>query len=314
MKWQGNPGAAGGSIWQVRRGGAGAVIALLTALSSAAVSAQEVPLDIGIGGATPAVAVPAESGGASGGSGGGGLGFGDGSTPFELSAGQGIEWRESERTYTARGNAIATQGDSSIAADKLVFYTGADDSSFERILATGSVKVTAGSSTSYGDQGDYDAEQKLLVLTGSNLRMESEGDIITARDRIEYWSGDKAVVAIGDAVVKRQDSEIRGDQAVLYFAANAAGDDELSQIEASGNVKVLNNGQTILGNNFAYNPDTDIAVVTGNVLIIDGENEYRGARAEIDNKNKVSRILAGEGKRVHTFIKPKQSTGGGTAQ
>ena len=42
-------------------------------------------------------------------------------------------------------------------------------------------------------------------------------------------------------------------------------------------------------------------------MIVDKGNEYRGARAEIDNKRKVSRLLAGEGERVHTFIKPKKS-------
>lgn len=301
-------------------------VALAAATLPGHAAAQDVPLDVGgeviggeVGGGQPATtsapepaatATPPANPAAAG---GGGLGFGSDSTPFELSAAQGIEWRESERTYTARGQAVATQGDSSIAADTLVFYTGADDSSFERILATGNVKVTAGSSVSYGDRGDYDADQKLLVLTGGDLRLESEGDVVTARDRIEYWSGDSAVVAIGEAVVQREDTRINGDQAVLYFAENTSGEEELSQIEAQGNVKVLNNGQTILGNKFAYDPDTDIAIVTGSVVVIDGDNEYRGARAEIDNKRKVSRILAGEGKRVHTFIKPKQSAAGGGA-
>jgi lipopolysaccharide export system protein LptA len=243
--------------------------------------------------------------------GGGGLGFGDDSTPFELSADQGIEFRTNDKTYTARGNAVATQGKSSIAGDTLVFYTGADDSGFDRIVATGHVKVTSSTSTGYGDRGEYDAGQKLLTLTGGNLKMDSEGDVLTARDRIEYWSGDSAIVAYGDALLVREDTRISGDQAVLYFADNAEGDQELSQIEASGKVKVINGGQTIFGNKLAYNPDTDIAIITGDVVIVDGDNEYRGARAEIDNKNKISRLLAGEGKRVHTFIKPKPAAEGG---
>jgi lipopolysaccharide export system protein LptA len=241
---------------------------------------------------------------------GGGLGFGDDSTPFELSADQGIEWRGNEKTYTARGNAVATQGKSSIAGDTLVFYAGADDSSFDRILATGHVKVTSSSSTGYGDRGDYDAAQKLLVLTGGDLRLDSEGDILTARDRIEYWSGENAVVAHGNALLVREDTRISGDKATLYFADGVDGGQELSQVKAEGKVKVNNGSQVIHGDNFAFNPETDIAIVTGNVVIVDGGNEYRGARAEIDNKNKVSRLLAGEGKRVHTFIKPKANAGG----
>jgi len=236
----------------------------------------------------------------------GGMGFGDDTQPFELGADQGIEWRSKEKTYTARGNALAKQGNSSIGADTLVFYTSADDSTFDRILATGNVKVTSGNSVSHGDQGDYNATEKLLLLTGSNLKITSENDTVTARDRIEYWTGRNAITAIGNAVVLRQDTRIQGDKATLYFTDDAEGKSKLSQIEADGKVKVLNNGQTIYANHFAYNPDTDIALMTGDVRIVDGQNEYRGQRAEIDNKRKISRILGG-GQRVHTFIKPKKN-------
>jgi lipopolysaccharide export system protein LptA len=237
---------------------------------------------------------------------GGGMDFGDDTQPFELGADQGIEWRSKEKTYTARGNAVAKQGNSSIGADTLVFYTGGDDSSFDRILATGNVKVTSGSSVGYGDQGDYNATEKLLLLTGGNLKITSDNDTVTARDRIEYWTGRNAITAIGNAVVVREDTRIHGDKATLYFADDAEGKSKLSQIEADGKVKVLNNGQTIYANHFAYNPDTDIALMTGDVRIVDGQNEYRGQRAEIDNKRKISRILGG-GQRVHTFIKPKKN-------
>lgn len=244
---------------------------------------------------------------------GGGFDFGNSAEPFELSADRGIEWRSNEKTYTARGNALAKQGSASVAADTLVFYTGGDDgASFDRMIATGNVRVISGKSTGYGDKGEYESTQKVLILTGANLRLESDGDVLTARDRIEYWTDQRAVIAYGNAVLVQDDNRITGDKAVLYFADNAAGEEELSQIEATGKVKVINGSQTIFGNSFAHDPDTDIAIMTGNVVIIDGNNEYRGARAEIDNKRKISRLLGGDGARVHTFIKPKSS--GGTGQ
>lgn len=234
----------------------------------------------------------------------GGMDFGDDTHPFELGADQGIEWRSKEKTYTARGNALAKQGNSSIGADTMVFHTSGEGNSFDRIIATGNVKVTSGSSIGHGDRGEYDVTQKLLILTGNDLKITSDSDTVTARNRIEYWTGRNAVTAVGNALIVRQDTRINGDKATLYFAQDADGKSKLSQIEADGKVKVLNNGQTIYANHFAYNPDTDIALMTGNVRIVDGGNEYRGQRAEIDNKNKVSRILGG-GQRVHTFIKPK---------
>jgi lipopolysaccharide export system protein LptA len=237
--------------------------------------------------------------------------FGDDTQPFDLSADQGIEWRSKEKTYTARGNAVAKQGSSSIAADTLVFYTsgeGDDQGSFDRILATGNVKVISGNSTGYGDKGDYSADQKLLLLTGGNLKIVSENDTVTARDRIEYWTGRSAITARGNAVVVREDTKINGDTATLYFVDDAEGKSKLSQIEAEGKVKVVTGTQTIFSKHFAYNPDTDIALMTGDVRILDKGNEYTGQRAEIDNKNKISRILGGgSSSRVHTFIKAKSS-------
>lgn len=239
---------------------------------------------------------------------GGGMDFGDDTQPFELGADQGIEWRSKEKTYIARGNAVATQGNSSIAADTLVFYTSGDEGSFDRIVATGNVKVTSGSSIGYGDKGEYNATEKLLLLTGADLKIVSDGDTVTARDRIEYWTGRNAITAIGNATVLREDTRINGNTATLYFTDDVEGKSKLSQIEADGKVKVLNNGQTIYSKHFAYNPDTDIALMTGDVRIIDGGNEYTGQRAEIDNKRKISRILGGgASSRVHTFIKPKSS-------
>lgn len=252
-----------------------------------------------------AAPVPAASSGGSS-----AMDFGDDTQPFDLSADQGIEWRSKEKTYTARGNAVATQGSSSIAADTLVFYTSGEgeEGSFDRILATGNVKVISGNSTGYGDKGDYSADQKLLLLTGSHLKIVSDNDTVTARDRIEYWTGRSAITARGNAVVVREDTKINGDTATLYFVDDAEGKSKLSQIEAEGKVKVVTGTQTIFSKHFAYNPDTDIALMTGDVRILDKGNEYTGQRAEIDNKNKISRILGGGStNRVHTFIKAKSS-------
>lgn len=272
-------------------------------------AAEQPALSTGDGAVVPTPAAP--------GSGSSAMQFGDDTQPFELSADQGIEWRSKEKTYTARGNAVATQGSSSIGADTLVFYTSGEgeEGSFDRILATGNVKVISGSSTGYGDKGDYSAAEKLLLLTGSNLKIVSDNDTVTARDRIEYWTGRSAITARGNALVVRNDTRINGDTATLYFVDDADGKSKLSQIEAEGKVKVLSGTQTIYSKHFAYNPDTDIALMTGDVRILDQGNEYTGQRAEIDNKNKISRILGGGStSRVHTFIKakPSGSTNAGT--
>src|SRR5688500_7925613 len=88
---------------------------------------------------------------------GGGGGFGldnDNKDPIEISADNGIEWTPDARTYTARGNALAQQGDSSIAADTLIAYLDEQDelSNWEAI---GNVKIITGQSSSYGEHATY---------------------------------------------------------------------------------------------------------------------------------------------------------------
>ena len=79
---------------------------------------------------------------------GGGLGFdGNKEEPIEISAENGIEWKRDARTYTARGNALAQQGDTSIAADTLIAYLD-DQDEISNWEAIGNVKIQTGQSTS----------------------------------------------------------------------------------------------------------------------------------------------------------------------
>lgn len=250
---------------------------------------------------------------------GGGGGFGldeDNDEPIEISADNGIEWKRDARTYTARGNALAQQGETSIAADTLIAYLDEQDelSNWEAI---GNVKIVTSQSTSYGDRAEYAEATRLLVLTGSNLKVVTENQTVTARDQIEYWRDKDAVVAKGNVVIVRpqKNTTIKSDEATAYFRdkvddpatpEDETGDgSEVYQVDAQGHVRVDRKDQTAFSDHLAYNPDTEVAVLTGNVTIHSKDNTYKGARAELDLQNDVSRLLPAPGKRVFTVIRPK---------
>ena len=251
--------------------------------------------------------------------GGGGGGFGldnDNKDPIEISADNGIEWKRDARTYTARGNALAQQGDSSIAADTLIAYLDEQDelSNWEAI---GNVKIITGQSTSYGDHATYQESTRLLVLTGNNLKVVTERQTVTARDQIEYWRDKDAVVAKGNVVIVRSEKNtvIKSDEATAYFRdktddpatpEDETGDgSEVYQVEAQGHVRVDRKEQTAFSDHLAYNPDTEVAILTGNVVIHSKDNTYKGARAELDLQKDISRLLPAPGQRVFTTINPK---------
>ncbi|MGH6890910.1 MAG: LptA/OstA family protein, partial [Dongiaceae bacterium] len=102
--------------------------------------------------------------------------------PIEISAENGIEWKRDARTYTARGNALAQQGDTSISADTLIAYLDEQDE-LSHWEAIGNVKIQTEKSTSYSDHAEYQEASRLLILTGRNLKVVTDQQTVTARDQ-----------------------------------------------------------------------------------------------------------------------------------
>jgi lipopolysaccharide export system protein LptA len=267
------------------------------------------------------IAVSAQETGSSADSSGGGFGVSDGNDdePLEISAENGIEWKRDARTYTARGNALAQQGNTSIAGDTLIAYLDENDE-IARWEAIGNVTIRTAKSTSYGARAEYQEASRVMILTGGNLKVVTDKSTVTARDQIEYWRDRDAVVAKGAVVIVREDTTIHADEATGYFADSGATTDDgsesdLTQLDAQGHVRVDRKDQTAFSDKLAYNPNTEIAVLTGNVIINSKDNRYTGGRAELDMKNDISRLLPAGGQRVHTVIKTKKKdeNAGGTA-
>lgn len=247
-------------------------------------------------------------------SGDGGFDFG-GSQPIEISADNGIEWNREAKTYTARGDAVATQGTSELHADTLVASYSDSSNQLDRVVAEGAVKIMSPSQTAYGDRADYDRARRLLVMTGSALKIEGSSETVTARDVFEYWQDQDALVAKGDVLVVKSDgTRINGDQVTSYFRKNAeTGKREAFQVKAEGNVRIDTGKEIATCSRAVYDPKTQIAVLTGNVVVTQNKNVFRGARAEIDMAKGISRLLPSPGERVRTTIQPKQNSSQGSS-
>jgi lipopolysaccharide export system protein LptA len=247
-------------------------------------------------------------------SGAAGFDFG-GAQPIEITADNGIEWNRDAKTYTARGNAVATQGTSELHADTLIASYSGGSSQIDHVVAEGSVKIMSPSQTAYGDHADFDQARRLLVLTGSALRIVNADETVTARDSFEYWQDQDALVAKGDVVVVKSDgTRINGDRVTSYFRKNAeTGKREAFQVKAEGGVRIDTGKEVATCSRAVYDPNTRIAVLTGNVVLTQNGNVFRGARAEIDMAKGISRLLPAPGERVRTTIRPKQKSNQGSA-
>ncbi|GGJ06041.1 LptA/OstA family protein [Neoroseomonas lacus] len=160
--------------------------------------------------------------------------------PIEVTAVDGIEWRQQEQVIVARGEARAVRGGVTVEADRLIARyrprggesgaapraptdgpTGGGE--IWRLEAEGNVVVTSATDRAEGDRAVYDMDQSVMVMTGGNLRLISTDNTLTARDSIEYWAQRRMAVARGNAVVVTNDGRrVRADTLVAYFVENAA--------------------------------------------------------------------------------------------
>jgi lipopolysaccharide export system protein LptA len=255
---------------------------------------------------------------------------GDSSQPIEIQADSGIEWRQNEQLYIARGHAIAKRGASEVHADTLIAHyrplkpgaaaaTGSGgtiggNTEIYRVDAEGHVTLNRDAQTVVGDHAVYDVDQTLAVITGKGLKLTTATDIVTARDSLEWYDQKQVAVARGDAVATRNGKTIRADVLTAYMvksapqtaaakpapvkpAAAAGGaspptqDSKISRVDAQGHVVVTNAAETGHGDYAVYNAVKGVSTLIGNVVITRGKDVMHGQAAVMDMNKNVSRIL-----------------------
>lgn len=270
--------------------------------------------------------------------------------PIAVTAQDGIEWRQQEQQVIARGNARAQRENVTVTADRLIAWyrkrgeTGAtpapqpanpvetDGSGNEvyRLRAEGNVRIFTDSEQALGDVATYDVDEAVLVMTGRNLRLLTQSEVLTARDTLEYWSQKRMAVARGDAVVLTADARrIAADTLVAYTidapptpgqpAARPSGQasrqpnpqepgppnaGKLDKVEAYGNVSVRTPTDMATGDRAVYVPDLGIARLGGKVRITRGQNQLNGGQAIVNMKTGVARLIASGSDRVQGLVLP----------
>jgi lipopolysaccharide export system protein LptA len=162
--------------------------------------------------------------------------------PIDITASDGIEWRQAEQQVIARGNAKAIRGQVTVTADRLTAWyrkrgaagspqpapvaglTGdpsTEGNEIYRMQADGHVRIATPTDQAQGDKATYDLDQSVLVMTGKDLKLTTPNDTITARDDLEYWAQKHMAVARGDAVVTTNDAKrVAADTLVAYTTDN----------------------------------------------------------------------------------------------
>ena len=170
-------------------------------------------------------------------------------TPIQITAKQGIEWRQNDQEVIATGSAQAVRGDVTVRADRLIAHyrkkaapSGATadantkgappvatidpesvlnngNSEIYEIEAVGNVHISTPTDNAYGDHAVYNMDDAVLVLTGQHLKLTTQHDVITAHDSIEYYSVKRQAIARGNALIVADDGRsIAADTIIGYLA------------------------------------------------------------------------------------------------
>jgi lipopolysaccharide export system protein LptA len=219
--------------------------------------------------------------------------------PLEITADGTLEWHRNDKNFIATKNALAKQGEVSIAAATLTAHyreVPGNDMEIWQVTAKDNVVISSRDSKAYGQNAEYDLDKGFAVMTGNNLKMESADQTVTARDRFEYWTADGRLVALGRAKVIRPKvgggtDTLEADKVSAVLKEDAKGQRVLHSLEAEGNVVITTPTETVTGAYGIYKADTNKAELTGQVTITRGPNTLEGTKAEVDLNTNTSRMF-----------------------
>jgi lipopolysaccharide export system protein LptA len=230
-----------------------------------------------------------------------------------------LELDQSRKQVTAKGEAVAQQGDVQLNADTLIaFYRpkqadGAQGRGQEiwQIEAQGQVTIRRPEQTAYADKAVYQLDEKVVRLTGGDLRIETPTATLRAQKFLEYWQGKNVGIAEGKASVQLKDQrQISADSLTAYFQADSSDKLTLKQVIAKPNVVITTPTERIEGEEGVYDAKREFITLAGNVRMTRGTSELTGDRAEVNLRTGVSRILSQSNQKVKARVVPAEHVKG----
>jgi lipopolysaccharide export system protein LptA len=218
-------------------------------------------------------------------------------SPVEITADDSFVWERNLNRYVANGNVRVAQDNSVLTSAQLIAgYEDDSANTIQTLEATGQVEFDGPDGQASGPKMTYDLSTGQAVLTGENLRVQTETHLVTADKEITYNSQTGQAVAIGNAMVETAEETLTADRIDAVFAEDPkTGKRGISSAKATGNVKLRTKTETVHGNKAQYNRAEEKIDVTGNVRIERGPNRLRGARANVDLASGISEMHAGSG-------------------
>lgn len=181
------------------------------------------------------------------------------------------------------------------------------------------VKTAAKGTDKAADKGVPNALQGFSQNRDKPVNIEADSLEVREKDKQAIFSGSVKVVQ-GDTTLKARSLIVHYEEAAKDGKKPAqntmpaaqpgpGGSRQISKLQAKGGVIVLQKEQTVTGNEALFDMKTNTVMLTGNVVLTQGQNILRGERLTVDLNSGVSRVEAGSsaGGRVQGLFLPSSA-------
>ena len=133
-----------------------------------------------------------------------------------------------------------------------------------------------------------------------NRASSADAPVMWGADTVTYRTN--GVTLEGRAELLQGDNRMRANR--LSLTTDAGGD--LTRIEAAGDVYYVTASETMRGDAAVYDPSNDTVVITGDVILTQGENVMTGGRLTYNLRTEQAQMAGGSNGRVQGVFYPQR--------
>ena len=142
------------------------------------------------------------------------------------------------------------------------------------------------------------------------MRIEAPDGVLTAEERITFDRLQNVMTAKGNATIKQQEQQLTAPEIKARFNLNVQQKIQLSEVKASGGVRLQTENTRATAQSGVYDATTAIATLSGDVTVTQGSNILNGSQATLNITTGISTLTGGaaDNNRVKATFFPKKKS------
>ena len=237
--------------------------------------------------------------------------------PLSIEADSGVEIRQQEKIYVARGNVKIMRGTLELQADTVTAYyrDKKEGKGLEiwKIYAQGNVELVSEADQVSSSEATIDFDRSSFILQSQNGQIISIklGDhILTALGKIEYVDEIHQMTALGKPTLsnKPMNLSLAGDEIKIFllpFKSSSSGEmPRIQKLTADHQVRLQQKDTIALADRLVYTVQEKTILMSGHAQITQGNNQIQGENMLINLASESISITAtpGSSQKVNTLL------------